>query len=51
MLNILIGIVFIIGGLSGNLVFIGTNSGLLLAGVGFILVIWGGYRMFARKKG
>jgi len=50
MLNILIGIVFIIGGLSGNLVFIGTNSGGLLAGVGFILVIWGAYRMLSKKK-
>jgi hypothetical protein len=50
MLNILIGIVFIIGGLTGNLAFIGTNSGGLLAAVGFVLVIWGGYRMFSKRK-
>jgi hypothetical protein len=50
MLTILLGILFIIGGLSGQLVFIGTNSGVLLAVVGLILVIWGGYRMYQRSR-
>jgi hypothetical protein len=50
MLNIILGILFIIGGLSGKLVFIGTNSGVLLAVVGFILVIWGAYRMYQRNR-
>ena len=43
--NIIIGIVFIIGGLSGNLALIGTNSGVLLAVVGGGLVIWGIIKM------
>jgi hypothetical protein len=38
--NIVVGIVFIIGGLSGNLVLRGTNSGELLALVGLGLVVW-----------
>jgi hypothetical protein len=50
MLNIILGIIFIIGGLSGELVFIGTNSGGLLAGVGVILVIWGAYRLYQKRK-
>ncbi|MGD2162804.1 MAG: hypothetical protein PVH92_08020 [Anaerolineales bacterium] len=50
MLNIILGILFIIGGLSGELVFIGTNSGVLLAVVGFILVIWGAYRMYQQRQ-
>ena len=51
MLNIILGILFIIGGLSGELVFIGTNSGTLLAVVGVILVIWGAYRLYQRNRG
>jgi hypothetical protein len=50
MYNIIIGIIFIIGGLSGELVFIGTNSGILLAVVGFFLVIWGAYRLYQKRK-
>lgn len=38
MIRIIIGIIFIIGGFSGNLVLVGTNSGMALAVVGFILV-------------
>jgi hypothetical protein len=43
--NIIVGIVFIIGGLSGQLVMIGTNSGELLAVVGVGLIIWGVVKM------
>ncbi|HEY0547767.1 MAG TPA: hypothetical protein VGC91_20475 [Pyrinomonadaceae bacterium] len=43
--NIIIGIVFIIGGLSGNLVLRGTGSGGLLAVVGVGLIILGIVRM------
>lgn len=50
MLNIIIGIIFIIGGLSGELVFKGTNSGGLLAAVGVVLVIWGAYRLSQKRK-
>lgn len=39
--NILIGLIFIIGGVSGRLALIGTNSGTALAGVGVGLVVWG----------
>jgi hypothetical protein len=39
--NIILGIVFIIGGLSGKLALIGTNSGPALAVVGGILIIIG----------
>ncbi len=49
MLNIIIGIIFIIGGLSGQLVLIGTDSGLALAGVGLLLVLWGIYSMAKRR--
>lgn len=43
--NIIVGIVFIIGGLSGQLVLIGTNSGGLLAAAGVGLIIWGVIKM------
>ena len=39
--NILFGIVFIVGGLSGKLALIGTNSGEALAAIGAGLTIWG----------
>lgn len=38
-IGLIIGIVFIIGGLTGGLVLKGTNSGLALAGVGVIILI------------
>ena len=41
MFNIILGIVFIAGGLSGNLVLIGTDSGVALAIVGVILILLG----------
>ena len=44
-LNIIIGIVFIIGGLSGGLVLKGTQSGGALAVVGAALVVFGVVRM------
>lgn len=44
-INIVIGAVFIIGGLSGKLVFRGTESGIVLAVVGGVLVIVGLVRL------
>ena len=41
MWNIIIGLVFIIGGLSGRLVLIGTNSGPALAALGGGMLILG----------
>jgi hypothetical protein len=49
MVKIIIGVVFIIGGLSGKLVLAGTNSGLALAGFGAVLVLWGIARLMSRK--
>jgi hypothetical protein len=44
-INIILGIVFIIGGLTGKLVLIGTNNGPALAAVGAVLVVVGLVRM------
>jgi hypothetical protein len=41
MWNIVIGGVFVWGGLSGNLALRGTNSGGALAAVGGVLIVWG----------
>jgi hypothetical protein len=41
MWNIVIGIAFIIGGLSGKLALRGTESGPALAALGGVLLIWG----------
>ncbi|MDP9173475.1 MAG: hypothetical protein M3O30_06370 [Planctomycetota bacterium] len=43
--NIIIGVVFIIGGLTGRLVFIGTHNGGVLAAVGAALILLGLYRL------
>ena len=43
--NILFGIVFIIGGLSGQLALIGTNSPGALAAVGVGMVLWGVFQL------
>ena len=50
MWNILIGIIFIIGGLSGNLVLRGTDSSELLIVVGVGLLLFGGYQMLRRRQ-
>lgn len=51
MWNIIIGIVFIIGGLTGNLALRGTNSGEAIAAVGAGLVVWGGVQVAKARKG
>jgi hypothetical protein len=43
--NIIIGIVFIIGGLTGNMALRGTQSGGAIAAVGAFLVLLGLFRM------
>jgi hypothetical protein len=43
--NILIGGVFIVGGLSGKMVMRGTGSGMALAAIGGVLVLVGLYRL------
>jgi hypothetical protein len=44
-INIILGLVMIIGGLTGNLALIGTDSGLALAVCGGVLLALGGYRL------
>ena len=51
MRNIIIGIVFIIGGLSGKLALLGTNSPGLLVLVGVGLLIWGVVQMVRARSG
>ena len=49
-LNIIIGLVCIVGGLTGHLRLVGTYSGHLLAGIGGVLVAWGVYRIYRNRK-
>jgi len=44
-INIVIGLVMIIGGLSGNLVLKGTESGGALAAIGVLLILIGLFRL------
>ena len=50
MVKIIIGLVMVVGGLSGKLVLIGTDSGVALAGLGVVLIVWGIARIVAAKK-
>jgi hypothetical protein len=49
-INIIFGAIFIIGGLSGKLVFRGTHSGAAIAGVGVFLVLLGIVRLAASRN-
>ena len=51
MWNIIMGIAFIIGGLSGKVGLIFTNSGEALAVVGVGLVIWGIVQVVQERRG
>lgn len=48
LISIIIGVIFIVGGMSGRLVLIGTHSGPALAAVGVALILLGVYRMTRR---
>jgi hypothetical protein len=48
-LNIIIGGIMIVGGLSGNLVLKGTHSGGALAGVGALIVLIGIFRLMRAR--
>jgi hypothetical protein len=50
MWNILVGIFFIIGGLSGELVLRGTNSSIALVVVGIVLVILGIVKLINKNE-
>src|SRR5207244_13103186 len=45
MSSLIIGVIFIVGGLSGQLALVGTNSGTALAVVGALLMARGIYRI------
>lgn len=51
MWNIVIGIVFVVGGLSGQLALRGTNSGEALAAVGAGLAIYGVVQVIKSRQG
>jgi hypothetical protein len=48
-INIVVGAIFIIGGLSGTMVFRGTHSGAGIAAVGGFLVLLGIVRLAGRN--
>jgi hypothetical protein len=50
MWNIIIGAVFVIGGLSGKLALIGTHSSAALVVVGAGLIVWGTAQVSRRKN-
>jgi uncharacterized membrane protein YfcA len=50
MWNIVLGIVFIIGGLTGKLALIGTNSPGALAVVGVLMLLYGVYQMTRKRE-
>jgi uncharacterized membrane protein YfcA len=50
MWNIILGIVFIIGGLTGKLALIGTNSPGALAVVGVLMLLYGIYQMTRKRE-
>ena len=50
MAKIIIGLVMVIGGLSGNLVLVGTDSGAALAVLGGVLIVWGIVKMVRQKQ-
>ena len=50
MWNILIGIVFVIGGLSGKLVIRGTESTAAAVAVGAALIVWGIVQMVRARS-
>ncbi len=45
MTSIIIGLIFIVGGLTGTLALVGTNSGTALAVVGVLILARGIYRV------
>ncbi|MBI2193003.1 MAG: hypothetical protein HYU36_13575 [Planctomycetes bacterium] len=50
MWNIIIGLIFVIGGLSGKLALVGTSSSGALAVVGAGLVVWGIFQIVRARR-
>ena len=51
MWNVIIGIIFVIGGMSGQIALVGTNSSSAIAILGAGLVVWGIVQMVRRNDG
>jgi hypothetical protein len=49
-IKIIIGLVMVIGGLTGKLVLVGTQSGIALAVLGGVMIVWGIARVAAGRK-
>jgi uncharacterized membrane protein YeaQ/YmgE (transglycosylase-associated protein family) len=51
--NIIVGLVFVAGGLSGKLSFrfLGSGSEPVVVAVGGALVAWGAYRLYRSRRG
>lgn len=49
--NIVIGIIMIVGGLSGRLALLGTNSPKILAAVGVVVLALGIYQVAKKRNG
>jgi hypothetical protein len=50
MFKIIIGLVMVVGGLTGKLVLIGTQSGIALAVLGVVMIVWGIARLASGRK-
>lgn len=50
MWNIILGILFIVGGLSGKMALIGTQSSGALVVVGALLLAWGLFQKFRQRQ-
>ena len=50
MFNIIIGLIFVIGGLTGNLTQRGLNSPELLAAIGAVMIVWGITQVVRRRR-
>ena len=50
MINIIMGLVFLVGGLSGKLALRGFNSPGLLAAIGVVLIVWGTSQVLRNRR-
>lgn len=50
MFNIIIGLIFVVGGLTGQLALRGFNSPELLAAIGAVMIVWGITQIVRRRR-
>ncbi|MES2789359.1 MAG: hypothetical protein V4719_07040 [Planctomycetota bacterium] len=50
MLNIIMGLIFVIGGLTGQLALRGLNSPELLAAIGAVMIVWGISQVVRKRR-